>query len=124
LRRVDSTYNYYIGEKAASWGNGHPRHSGAFNEDYNSIELSWLLDGSLFPVGREIMKSDCQKIVEGNFSAASAVLMRASQNLHVPPPDKADVYTLVIKKFHLSYAVRNDVDWQAAERAFKVAMGW
>ena len=121
LHMVETNYEFFVGERAATWGSGH---NVAFGEEYTAVELRWLLDGIIFPVSNSLTKAECQKFVEENFPAAVQVALRSSVAFNLPKPKPEYGYMLAITKLKLSYAVRNNVHFRDAENAFKRAMGW
>jgi ankyrin repeat protein len=120
-RTAEPVYKFRIIGSTAMWGQGHQI---TFNNEYTSTELSWLLDGTLFPVSSTMTEAECRELVEGNFPAAFQIALRSSQQFNLPKPEASDGYTLAITKLHLSYAVRNNVALAEAVRIFKTTMGY
>lgn len=120
-RTVDPVYKFRIIGSTAMWGDGH---QATFNNEYTSVELRWLLDGTLFPVSSTMTKAECRELVEGNFPAAFQIALRSSQQFNLPKPEESNGYTLAIIKLHLSYAVRNNVAFPEAQRIYKTTMAF
>jgi hypothetical protein len=120
-RLVEPVFKFRIIGSTAFWGD---KHQATFNDEYTSVELEWLLDGTLLPVRSTMTKTECRELVEGNFPAAFQIALRSSQRLHLPKPEESKGYTLAIIKLHLSYAVRNNVSFPEAQRIYKTAMNF
>jgi hypothetical protein len=120
-RTVDSVSKFRIIGSTAFWGDGHQI---TFNDEYTAVELTWLLNGILYPVSSSLSQAECRELVEGNFPAAFDIKLRSSRQSNLPKPEKSDGYSLAITKLYLSYAVRNNVAFHEAIRIFKSTMGW
>jgi len=118
---VNTIYKCRIIGSTVMWGDNHQV---TFNNEYSQIELSWILDGNLFPVSSALTEGECRTLVEGNYSAAYQVALQSRQQQNLSNPEKSDAYDLAITKLHLSYAVRNNVAFPEAVRIFRVAMGF
>ncbi len=113
LRRVNEKLNFYVGDRAAQWGSGH---SVAFNDEWSPVQLSWILDGNIFPVERSFAFSNLQAIMDGYRPHAERALQRAGKY------DPDDAINMVIHKFFLSYAVGHGVSIREAQDAYTRVM--
>ena len=115
--------DFQVVENRVFWGSGH---NAVFNDQYTPIEVDWLLGGALFPVGTTLTGAECNTLLNGNLPAALQIVLFSNKkfNRHQTSEEShKDALCLIVSKLYLSFAVRNNVPFLEAERAFTDAMG-